>query len=383
MGEHARSVFRALREAGGEAMLVDIYGPAEDCDRQLVSTYSDFLSPTLGGGVNLFCINGDEVELAFSVLKNRNLQAKGSKNVIYPAWELSKYPDEWAKILDRFDEVWSPSGFIAEALKSATSSPVVHMPLACEVGTRGLYSRRHFGIPDSAYTFFFAFDFLSYMERKNPLAVLEAFEQAIEQRPTADIRLVLKLNNADRKPDAFRQFKQLYKPFRDRVVLIQNQLTDLEMKALMWNCDCFVSLHRSEGFGRGMSEAMALGKPVIATAYSGNLDFCDDQTAFLIPYELEPVGPGEYPHWQDQVWASADTAAAAEAMVRLIDDPMVGVEKGRHARARMLRDFSYLKRGADYLQRAEELAREAQAVPAKTAAAPATKVEKKRAKSRA
>jgi glycosyltransferase involved in cell wall biosynthesis len=355
MGEHARSVFKALRAAGASARLVDIYGPEPGADRQLVNSYDEYLSRTLGHGINIFCINADEVAQAFSVMQHRNLRAAGSCNIIYPAWELSRFPDEWGRVLDAFDEVWAPSRFIADAVQPATRSPVLHMPLACEIGERALLSRRHFGLPDNAYCFLFAFDFLSYVERKNPYAVLSAFEQVIEQRPAADVRLVIKLNNTHRKPEDFSRFKEFFYHYKDRVVLINGTLTDLEMKALVWLCDCFVSLHRSEGFGRGISEAMTLGKPTLATAYSGNLDFCNDDTCFLVTCEMVPVGPGEYPHWQNQVWAAADTTEAAQAMVALIDDPALGWRKGSAARNNMKVHFSFLARGLAYARRCDEL----------------------------
>jgi glycosyltransferase involved in cell wall biosynthesis len=355
MGEHARSVFNAFRQATDCVFLVDIYGPAADADPGLVSAYSEWVSPWLGDEINIFCINGDEVRQAFEVLEKRNLKSEGSYNIIYPAWELAEYPDEWIHYLERFDEVWAPSRFIADAIEPKVKIPVVHMPLACEVGIRGHYSRRYFKIPESSYCFFFSFDFLSYVERKNPRAVLESFRLALDQRPDADVRLVLKLNNADLKPEKYQQFAKIFEEYRDRVVLIQGTLTDFEMKALMWNIDCYVSLHRSEGFGRGLSEAMVLAKPVIATAYSGNLDFCNKETAFLIDYDLVPVAPGEYPSWEGQKWASPHVDAAASAMVRLIDDPQAGERVGRNARAHLAANFSFLSRGLAYAHRAREI----------------------------
>lgn len=351
MGEHPRSVFKALRAAGAEARLVDIYGPEANADQALINSYAEYLSPTLGNGANIFCINADEVEQAFSVLRDRNLKAAKSRNIIYPAWELSRYPEEWGKILDQFDEIWAPSQFIADALTPATKRSVVHMPLACEIKERALVSRRHFGLSDSAYCFLFAFDFLSYLERKNPSAVIEAFGLAIQQRPEADARLVIKLNNTHRKSVDFERFKKQFAGFKDRVTLIDGTLTDLEMKALVWLCDCFVSLHRSEGFGRGISEAMALGKPTIATAYSGNLDFCSEETSLMVPYTLTPVGPDEYPHWKDQQWAQADVETAARHMVSLLDNPAKGWRLAAKARQRMLSDFSFLSRGLAYAKR--------------------------------
>lgn len=355
MGEHARSVFKALHAAGETARLVDIYGPGERADHALIKTYAEHLAPALGDGVNIFCINADEVPQASATLENRNLRAKGSKNIIYPAWELYRYPDEWMKILNGFDEIWAPSRFIAESLSAGATVPVKHMPLACEVGRRALLSRRHFGLPDSAYCFLFAFDFLSYIERKNPYATLEAFERAIASRPDKDVRLVIKLNNTHVKQGEFEQFKRFFRTFKDRVLLVEETLTDLEMKSLIWLCDCFVSLHRSEGFGRGISEAMTLGKPTIATGYSGNMDFCNEETCLLVPFELVPVEAGTYPHWQKQVWADPDTEKAAEHMVSLLDNPGLGEKIGRQSRNNMLANFSFLRRGLEYMNRCEEL----------------------------
>lgn len=355
MGEHVRSVARALREAGEQAMIVDIYGPSAHADPDLVEAYAPFATPFLSDDINIFCINADEVKQAFEVLASRNLTKDGSYNIISPAWELSEFPDEWIQYLERFDEIWAPSQFILDAIEPKTDVPVVHMPLACEIGVRGLFSRRHFGIPESSYCFLFAFDFLSYLERKNPNAVLDAFKKACDERPYADVRLVLKLNNVDRKPETYARFKDSFSDYKDRVVLIENTLSDPEMKALMWCIDCFVSLHRSEGWGRGISEAMDLGKPAIATAYSGNMDFCTEETALLVPYELVPVRPGDYPFWEGQKWASADVDAAARMMVQLIDDPRGGERIGRKARARMAAHYHFLPRGLAYARRLNEI----------------------------
>jgi glycosyltransferase involved in cell wall biosynthesis len=355
MGEHARSVFRALREAGESAVLVDIYGPGANVDKQLQDSYAEFTTPWLGDNINIFCINGDEVKQAFEVLATRNLKRDGSYNIIYPAWELADYPDLWLQYLERFEEIWAPSQFTADAIQKKTKVPVIRMPLACEIGVRGLFSRPHFAIPESSYCFLFSFDFLSYVERKNPQAVIEAFVEACDARPTADVRLILKVNNPEREPEAYERFKKSFSEYADKVVLIEQTLSDLEMKALMWNIDCYVSLHRSEGFGRGLSEAMVLGKPVIATAYSGNMDFCNEDTAFLVPHELVAVGPGEYPFWEGQEWADADVNAAAATMVRLIDNPAIGQQVGRKARAHMSARFSFLARGLAYTERAREI----------------------------
>lgn len=355
MGEHVRSVWRSLDEVGVDAGIVDVYGPQGAPDAELLAQYGDAITPQLGDGVNIYCINGDEIKEALGLLANP--MAEGSRNVIYPLWELERYPMEWAKQLMRFDEVWAPSAFIRDAIAKAVDIPVIHMPLACEVKRRALRSRRHFGIRESAYAFFFSFDFLSRIERKNPFAAIEAFRALTAERPFDDVTLVIKTNNADQRPKMKARFDAAVAPLRERVKAIHGTLSDLEMKSLIWLADCFVSLHRSEGFGLGLSEAMALGKPVIATAYSGNMDFCTEETACLIPYDLIPVRAREYPHWQNQRWADPDVEAATRAMRDLVDNPGKGRDMGARARVHLATHFSYLATGLRYQKRLEELTR--------------------------
>jgi glycosyltransferase involved in cell wall biosynthesis len=125
------------------------------------------------------------------------------------------------------------------------------------------------------------------------------------------------------------------------LIVLPRTLTDDEMKNLVRCCDCYVSLHRSEGFGRGPAEAMVLGKPVIATRWSGNLDFMNDNNSILVDCALTPVAPEAYPYWQGQHWAEPDVEQAAASMVDLLDEPEKGLAIGRRASLEMRREFSY------------------------------------------
>ncbi len=350
MGQHLRSVWRSFNEVGGDAKIVDIYGPFGEPDPELVAELAPVISRRLcSGGVNIYCINGDEVENSLKMLPDS--LTEGSYNIIYPLWELEKYPKEWAEQLERFDEVWAPSTFIQGSLSSAVAIPVVHMPLACEPRRRALRSRRYFGIRESAYAFFFSFDFLSYIERKNPFAVIEAFHALIDKEPFADTVLVIKTNNSAQRPEMKARFEEAIAPLQGRVRVIDRTLTEPEIQSLVWLTDCFVSLHRSEGYGFGLAEAMSFGKPVIATAYSGNMDFCTEQAAILIPYRLIGLRSGDYPHWQGQHWADPEVEVATEVMRQLIRDPGYGREIGSRARTYLATDFGYLPTGLRYLNR--------------------------------
>jgi glycosyltransferase involved in cell wall biosynthesis len=303
--------------------------------------------------VNVFHINGDEVEQSLAHTAAR--QQPGAYNVVYPAWELARYPREWAVQLERFDEVWAPSRFIRDAIAASVSRPVHHMPLAVEVMLTSFLGRRFFGIRESAYAFLFFFDLRSYATRKNPEAVLEAFRRLCAARPGAEAAIVIKVNGAAESPGPFERLRAAAADLGDKVVLIGRTMPDNEVKNLVRCCDCFVSLHRSEGFGRGMAEAMYLGRPVVATGYSGNMDFCDEETALLVRHRLIPVGEGEYPHPAGQQWADPDPGHAAQLMARLVDDPAFGRALGQRASLRLRAGFGLRAAGSRFRRRVEEI----------------------------
>ena len=206
---------------------------------------------------------------------------------------------------------------------------------------RPFLGRRHFGLPESSFVFLFGFDLRSFVERKNPMAAVEAFVRLCQSRPTLDTTLVVKVSGATDRPAAAIAVREaLAHRTRDvglgRVILLERELTDSETKNLVRCSDAFVSLHRSEGFGRFLAEAMLLGKPVIATNYSGNVDFMTPEVACLVGYNLIPVQPEAYPFWQGQVWADPDVEEAAHWMRKITDDAgwrrALGDRASRHVR---------------------------------------------------
>jgi glycosyltransferase involved in cell wall biosynthesis len=347
MGEQLRSSFRALRSVGVRPAVLDVYGQGRP-DAAAELEFGPFLERGFRT-LNLFHINGDEIDPVLAHLAGRPSPPK-SWRAVSPLWELPNYPSEWAERLDQFDEVWASSRFIEQALVKVVHRPIVHMSPACEVVLSSFLGRRFFGIPESAYAFLFSFDLRSWVTRKNPEAVVAAFRLAVHRRPHALATLVLKINGAELGDDRYRAFLESIADLRDHLLVLPRTLTDDEMKNLVRCCDCYVSLHRSEGFGRGPAEAMALGKPVIATRWSGNLDFMNNGNSLLVDCELIPVQPNAYPHWQGQQWAEPDVEQAAASMVELLDEPEKGVAIGRRASFEMRRDFSYRAIGARTVQ---------------------------------
>jgi glycosyltransferase involved in cell wall biosynthesis len=347
MGEHVRLTFRAMRAAGLQPTLSDLYALNEREPGQ-VAEFSRFETPSFGD-INIWHVNGDEVAQALPHTTAR--QVTGSYNVIYPAWELSRYPTALARQLERFDEVWAPSGFVRDSIAGAVTVPVVHMPLACEVLLESFLGRRYFGLRESAFSFLFFFDVRSYQTRKNPEAVIEAFTRVARRRPNDDLLLVLKVNGAEQHPERFQALRASAGSLGSQALFLPQPMTDNEVKNLVRCCDAFVSLHRSEGFGRGIAEAMCLGKAVIATGYSGNMDFCDETTTLLVPYRLVDVPEDAYPHAAGQVWADPDVSAAADAMERLLDEPGLAETLGRRAALRLQTGFGLRVAGARYRDR--------------------------------
>jgi hypothetical protein len=317
MGQQFRSHFAACRAVGIDARLFDIFGNVQREDPELRETLGPLEVEHLGGGVRIFHTNGDEVEAVLDQLYKRGEAFKGGLNVIVPAWELPKYPAVWAKQLKRFDEVWALSRMIAGALASAgVASHLISQPVEGEPGP--LLPRRFFGLRESATVFLSFCDMSSYQARKNPDAVVELARLLRASHPDADMQFVLKVKNAEGDAEEYLQ------PLRSQhgdMIFIGGRISALETRSLIAACDCTVSLHRAEGFGRTTAEAMHLGRVALATGWSGNLDYMSPSDALLVNCRLVPIAPGAYPHGDGQSWAEPDIAHAARQAARLLDDP--------------------------------------------------------------
>jgi glycosyltransferase involved in cell wall biosynthesis/SAM-dependent methyltransferase len=360
-GEDIRCAFRSFEAAGVRAAICAVSQHQNGWDHDLNSELSSRLVDGLSSRANLFYINGDEVGKTLNRFGNH--LPERAYNVICPQWELSRYPREWHPWLGRFDEVWAPSSFVFDAISKATEKPVIHLPLCVDGKLTSFLGRRYFGLPESAYLFLFAFDLRSYLARKNPLAVIEAFSEVCAQRPAEDTRLVLKLHGTDSTSASRSDYERLLAALehvscRGRIILITDVLTDNETKNLVRCCDCFVSLHRSEGFGRALAEAMLFGKPVVATGYSGNLDFMNETNSCLVDYKLVPVSDGGYPHAQGQCWAEPDIGHAASHMLTLLTDKDRGRKLGQIASRHIRTHFSSRAVGLKYKNRVETICRD-------------------------
>lgn len=262
----------------------------------------------------------------------RSEDPRGCYRVGYWAWELPRLPQAWAEIAKLFHEIWTPSAFVAGAVRSAAPEVPVHIvPHPLPGVDRVTPERTALGFPDGTFVFLSMFDVRSSATRKNPRAAIEAFQTAFDP-DDGSVRLALKVNAQEDGRAPVRELEAAAAGWRN-IQLIDRVLSDEGALRLLASADAFVSLHRSEGFGMAIAEAMALGRPVIATDWSGNRDFCQ-QGVIPIPFSLVPVvdPTGVYVAPQD-LWAEPDLTAAADAMRRLADDHAWAASLGRTGRA--------------------------------------------------
>ena len=267
--------------------------------------------------VNIFCIGADQLPLLKKILGKQFFQ--GRYNILYGAWELSRLPKRWIVCLEGMNEIWAMSSFMGQMFRRSTSLPVYDLQLPVVLEQLETWSRTRFQIPENSFVFLFMFDFDSHVARKNPEAVIAAFKLAFPESSNIPATLVIKSINSERHEKEWSCLKNKMDG-DSRILQIHEVLTHSENTALMRCCDCYVSLHRSEGFGLTLAESMLMGKPVITTGYSGNMDFTNPETALLVDYKLVQVQPGDYPFSQGEMWAEPNVQQACEYMRELVED---------------------------------------------------------------
>jgi FkbM family methyltransferase len=305
-------------------------------------------------GVNIVAVNADQLP---HLARDFGPQLLTDRPTIgLWAWEVEEFPSWLHEAFGLVDEVWALSTFSARALEKVSPVPVHVFPepvLPLAVPPR---TRADLGLPDGT-VFLFAFDYASVLDRKNPHGLIEAFTRAFAP---GQATLVIKSVNADRFVGHRERLRYLIGDRTD-IVLRDGFEPIQDVHALMAAADCYVSLHRSEGYGLTMAEAMALGTPVIATAYSGNLDFMDADTAMLVPFHPTPVPPTAAPYPTSTTWAEPDLDVAAAFLRSVHEDPVRARALGERGREALLARFP-LERTARFV-RARVLAHTGAAVP--------------------
>jgi glycosyltransferase involved in cell wall biosynthesis len=346
VGEGARSNLRIVQATGIPYSLnnwLDRGSSNVECVTERIQSDNPFL-------INLLTLNADGLQ---SFGKEHSLYLKGHFNVGYWAWELSDFPDEWASSFGYVDEVWTPSEFTREAVAASSPVPVRVVPHSIDASMdfESGGTRARFGVSPDVFLFLFLFDFHSFLERKNPLGLIEAYKKAFGNR--RDVQLLIKSSHSAEHKEELFSLQQASSGGNVRI--LDAVLTREAKQQLMTTADCYVSLHRSEGFGLTMAEAMLFGKPVIATAYSGNIDFMSEADSFMVPYRMVAIDRTHGPYKAGYHWADPDLDYACELMRHVESNREAAAQVGAKARAKVRQVLDPAVIGVPVRARLEEL----------------------------
>lgn len=331
IGEAARSTMRAAREAGIPLHLEDVEARQAKGRAHAARKYY----------FNLFHCNADIAPL---VVSQSGGLIDSCFNIAHWVWETETLPEKWSKSFRLFNEIWTPSRFCVEAIAKRSPVPVLRVPYCIDPGTAQVQpvELSRFGLSGGDFLFLCGFDTLSVPERKNPFGVIEAFKRAFPA--PGNCRLVLKVNNSRLAAELMQRLREAAEGAA--VTFVEGTLTRQETSELIAACDCLVSLHRAEGYGLMLAEAMVMDKPVICTNYSGNTDFATSSSAFLVDYSLTPVGPGSPPYDEDVLWAEPSVDDAARQMRIVRENPIIRKQIAEAGRKLILAEFSPAALGA-------------------------------------
>jgi glycosyltransferase involved in cell wall biosynthesis len=333
LGAAARGYIRALRTAGAPLSLIDTgYLTVNRTEDPTITDVDD----EWRHDVNLVVINADEHFHIASELGEQNFRSR--YNIGVWAWELPSFPKEWHNRFPWYDEIWVGTSFIANALAKVSPIPVVIVPPVMSLDVRGSRKRgrARMRCKPGEFVFAFIFDFHSFAERKNPVAVVEAFKRAFG--PNDNARLVIKCVNSH---VAEAQLASLEARARGhRIEIISGYWPVQDVRDLMAAADSYVSLHRAEGTGLTMSDAMAHGKPVIATGWSGNVDFMNVANSYPVDYRLVQLEKDVGPYLAGETWADPSVEHAAKLMRHVFEQPAEVARRGKRARADIEGHFS-------------------------------------------
>jgi glycosyltransferase involved in cell wall biosynthesis len=281
----------------------------------------------------------------------------GPRTIGFWWWEVEQFPRRWRWAAHLFDEIWVGSDHVRTAVAEVVDRPVHTFPVPVVVPESALRNRQQLGLPDG-FVFLFSFNYESIFLRKNPVGLITAFGKAFFDRD--DVWLVLKTSHGDRYPRERAELHDAAQAVRN-VSVLESSLPAGDYHALYAACDAYASLHRAEGFGLTIAEAMAFGKPVIATGYSGNLEFMRPEDSYLVPWSPTPIPEG-LPYPAGSLWAEPDLDEAARLMRSVVDRTDEVQARALRGRERLLQERS-LQRAARFVE--ERLAELAESTPAR------------------
>jgi glycosyltransferase involved in cell wall biosynthesis len=311
-GEHARQLADALRTQQIPVNTTVLHPEVAPEDDALVT--ADEIGARRSPYFNLLCANAEAVPGVAAQLGEAFFADRYT--IGFWAWEVSAFPDSYVRAFGPLDEIWVGSRHVRDAVSKGAPVPVLAIPQPVSLPPGFERAAPPAGLPEG-FRFLFAFDYLSVFDRKNPLATIEAFRRAFE--PGSGAVLIIKTLNDGYDPRAHERLAAAAAAHPD-IHLFTHRLSASQRDGLMNSADCYVSLHRAEGFGYTLAESMWAAKPVIATGYSGNLDYMTADNSYLVDYRLVPIGPGNDPYPPTGEWADPDVDHAVRLMRQVFED---------------------------------------------------------------
>ena len=324
IGESFRYLLTALDAAG---LSFSIYPFNRNVETRLIGPFLEHRYDRIAAyDITVAYMAVDQLPYCFEEL---SLQFAGSGyTILRTFWELPGAPQAWAPLLQKVDELWVPNAFVADAFRRIFKGTITTIPTCVNVQKSQENLGESIGLEKDRFYFLFSFDYYSGSARKNPLGVVLAFAYAFPD-PETKVGLVIKATGPGELDPTVFQLLENFARVDKRVKVVSRFMARGQMIALLDACDCYVSLHRSEGFGLGMAEAMALGKPVVGTDFSGNQEFLTEETGFPVPYVVRPLMWGEYPMGEGESWAEPDLEAAIDRMRSVFGDQPESLTRAR------------------------------------------------------
>ena len=331
LGTAARNLLRAIRSVG---IAVELH--PFDVSRALARVTPEERASRPTYRINLIMANADQIAHLTALYLSGHFD--DAYNIAVWAWELAAFRPDWHTSFAPLDEVWTNSDFEMDSIGAVAPVPVHKIRLPVEIAAQSPEDGRDmFGIPRDRLVYLVAFDVGSTSARKNPGMVVDAFREAFAG--DENVFLVVKFHSTSVEPGITRQLTRALRG-ADNVLVIADRLSDRDMGLLRAACDVFVSAHRSEGFGLNIAEFLALGKSVIATAYSGNLEFFDESVGYPVEYDLIEVDAATGPYMPFYVWADPRKPSLKKQLRAVYEDQDEAWRRGRHAALRMRDNFS-------------------------------------------
>ncbi len=363
IGEDLRSTFFALDQVQISTSIIN-FPPGSFKGRE-ENTLRNKIKNIHLYNTTILCLTAEESLRYF--MKLGTLEFENRYIIGYWPWELPIWPKNWVSAIEYVNEIWVSSQHIKDSLKGVTNKPVKLMPLCIDQPSfkikqqsfnQRIFNRKRFDLDKKSIYLCFSFDQNSYMERKNPWDALRAFQMAFppmsHENSNDQVKLLIKTFPNTNPSYEWEKLKSISE-LDPRIIILEKNMSRVDLLDLYGCCDIFISLHRAEGYGRCLAEALQLGLDLVATNWSGNTDFCRGPLYHPVPYSIEAVKPFDYPYWQNQYWAQPDLIKAANILKKVVKKR---IEKGLpeiEISENYQNYFSAKKCGLRYKNRLEEL----------------------------